>query len=262
MAKSPKERIDLLLVQLGLVASRERARRLIIAGQVLVDDQVVDKAGTRVAVDAAVRLKLPDHPYVGRGGVKLAGALDDFGIDPAGLRCLDVGSSTGGFTDCLLQRGAAFVTAVDVGSAQLAWKLRQDPRVQVFEQCDIRSLEAEARGEPASLTVVDVSFISLRLVLPAVLAHVRPGSPILVLFKPQFEVGRAGLAAGGVARDQAEVQRALGEVVAVIEHLECGLVSQAPCRITGARKGNQEHFLYLRAPDSIPLEHEPNAEAT
>jgi len=241
-----RTRIDQLLVERGLVASRDRARRLILAGQVLVDDRVVDKAGAAVAVDANIRLKVPDHPYVGRGGLKLEGALDDFDLDVAGLRCLDVGASTGGFTDCLLQRGAAHVVATDVGSNQLAWKLRQDPRVSCHEKTDARSLTPDLVGEPVDLCVVDVSFISLRLVLPSVRPLLAEGAPILALVKPQFEVGRDRVGKGGRVQDDALRQAAVDAVGAEALALGFEEVGRHDSRLEGAKAGNREVFLLVR----------------
>jgi len=241
-----RTRIDQLLVERGLAASRDRARRLILAGQVLVDDRVVDKAGTTVASDASIRLKVPDHPYVGRGGLKLEGALDDFQLDVTGLRCLDVGASTGGFTDCLLQRGASHVVATDVGSNQLAWKLRQDPRVSCHEKTDARALTPDLVGEPVDLCVVDVSFISLRLILPSVRPLLAEGAPILALVKPQFEVGREHVGKGGRVQDDG-LRRAAVDAVAS-EALELGFeeVARQDSRLEGAKAGNREVFLLVR----------------
>ena len=189
----------------GLVESRERAQRLIRAGQVLVEEQVMDKPGTRVDREAAIRLRAT-LPYVSRGGQKLEAALAGFGIDVAGVVALDVGASTGGFTDCLLQHGAARVYAVDVGYGQLAWKLRRDPRVVVLERTNIRYLES--LPEPVALATVDVSFISLELVLPVVIGLLKPRGEIAALIKPQFEAGREQVGKGGVVRDPA-VHRAI-----------------------------------------------------
>lgn len=193
-----KRRLDVLLVERGLAESRERAQSLIRAGAVLVDDQPVDKPGTRVPSNAVLRLR-ETLPYVSRGGLKLQAALDTFGIDVTGLVAVDVGASTGGFTDCLLQRGAARVYAVDVGYGQLAWSLRQDPRVVVMERTNVRYLEA--LPEPVDLATVDVSFISLELVLPAVMRLLKPGGRVIALIKPQFEAGREQVGKGGVVRD-------------------------------------------------------------
>ena len=235
----------MLLVEQGLAASRDRAKRLLLAGKVLVDDVPVDKAGTRVSVEAAIRLRGADHPYVGRGGLKLAGALADLGIDPAARRCLDVGASTGGFTDCLLQAGAAEVVAVDVGTNQLHWRLRQDPRVLVHEQTDVRALTPEMVGD-VGLVVIDASFIGLRLVLEPVAALVAPGAEVVALVKPQFEVGREQIARGGVVRDDAARLAAVDGVSESARQLGFDEVGRVECRLPGARAGNREVFLHLR----------------
>jgi 23S rRNA (cytidine1920-2'-O)/16S rRNA (cytidine1409-2'-O)-methyltransferase len=244
-----KQRIDLLLVERGLAASRDRAQRLILAGQVLVDDRVVDKAGTRVHDDAAIRLRVPDHPYVSRGGLKLEGALVDLEVDPTGLRCLDVGASTGGFTDCLLQRGAAHVVAVDVGTNQLAWRVRQDPRVTSYEQTDIRALTVEQLaplGGPIDLVVIDASFISLRLLLPPLSPLLEPGARLVALVKPQFEVGRDQVGRGGVVKDDALRDSAVQAVSVVARDQGFELVARSDSRVAGARSGNREVFLLAR----------------
>jgi len=204
-----KDRLDALLVLRGLADTRARAQALIRAGDVQVAGQRVDKPGTRVAAGAEITVRAPP-PYVGRGGFKLAAALDAFGVDPHGWVCLDVGASTGGFTDALLQRGAARVYAVDVGRAQLAWKLRTDPRVVTMERTDIRDIAA--LPEPIQLATVDVSFISLTKVLPAVQALLGPAGTVIALVKPQFEAGRGQVPRGGVVRDP-EVHRAVLEAV-------------------------------------------------
>src|SRR5688500_16421446 len=198
-----RQRLDQLLVARGLAPSRERARALILAGKVLVAGQPATKAGAPVADDAEVALREEDHPYVSRGALKLVKGLDAFGIDPAGAACLDIGASTGGFTDVLLRRGAAKVYAIDVGYGQLAWSLRQDPRVVVLERENVRAIDLEKVPEPCELAVIDVSFISLLLVLPRVTELLRApgGKPIVALIKPQFEAGREHVGKGGVVRD-------------------------------------------------------------
>jgi len=237
-------RIDRLLVERGLVPNRELARRLVMAGEVLVGDRPVTKPGAEVADDAALRLRTPASPYASRGGEKLAGALDAFGIDPTGLLALDVGASTGGFTDCLLRRGARGVIAVDVGYGQLAWKLQQDPRVTVIDRTNARHLEPGQLPEPADLATVDVSFISLAKVLPAVAACVRPGGAVVALVKPQFEVGRSRVGKGGVVRDDAARADAVAAVRAAAEAL--GLVVQGEAEsVLPGPKGNREVFLWL-----------------
>ena len=243
-----KTRLDALLVARGLAATRERARALILAGQVRVEPPSAKagtplKAGTMVADDAVVSLATPDHPYVGRGGLKLAHALDAIAIDPRGYVALDVGASTGGFTDVLLQRGAARVVALDVGHNQLAWSLRTDPRVVVLEKVNARTLTADRLGPDAphtfDLITIDVSFISLRLVLPALVPLLAPGGRIVALVKPQFEAGRDDVGAGGIVRDPAVHARVVAEVIAEAERL--GLVHHrtTPSPIEGA-EGNRE----------------------
>jgi len=198
--RPPRQRLDVLLVDRGLQESREKAQRAIMAGLVSVAGQRVDKPGTRVAVDAAVELQQGER-YVGRGGFKMEGALAGFSIHPEGWVCLDVGASTGGFTDCLLQHGAARVYAVDVGHSQLDWKIRSDPRVVAIEKVNCRYLSAAEVGELVDLLVADVSFISLTLILPAALDRVKPGGMAVVLIKPQFELKREEVGRGGVVRD-------------------------------------------------------------
>lgn len=194
-------RADLLLVERGLVESRAKAQALILAGLVLSDTKRIDKAGDLLSEDAPLTVKGQDHPWVSRGGLKLVEGLDRFGIDPADMVCLDVGASTGGFTDVLLTRGARRVYAVDVGHGQLAWKLRQDERVVVLERTNARHLTSEQVPEPVDLVVCDASFIGLSTVLPAPLALARPGARLVALIKPQFEVGKGRVGKGGVVRD-------------------------------------------------------------
>ena len=241
-----KARLDLVLVDLGLAPSRERARALILAGQVTIDGQVVSKAGAPVKADARVELAVPDHPYVGRGGVKLAGALDAFALDPRGRRALDVGASTGGFTDVLLQRGAESVIAVDVGRGQLDWKLRTDPRVLVRDGVNARALTPEDVPHAVSLVVIDVAFISLRHILPALPPFLTPGADVIALVKPQFEAGRDEVGKHGIVSDPAVHDAVIARVTEAAAG--CGLtrVAMAPSAITGAT-GNQEFFLHLRA---------------
>jgi len=240
-----KERLDKLLVDRGLAESRERAQRLVMAGLVFAGDARLDKPGARIAADAALEIRGEDHPYVSRGGVKLAGALDALGLDVRGLTALDVGASTGGFTDCLLQRGARRVYAVDVGYGQLAWRLREDPRVVSLERTNVRTLARDAVPEPVDLATVDASFISLRLVLPAVAALLPAGRTIVALVKPQFEVGRGRVGAGGVVRDPALHAEVLAELqrVAAGHGLSTDALLESP--LTGPA-GNREFFLALR----------------
>ena len=232
-------RLDRLLVERGLVPSRERAQRLIMAGDVLVDDHVVSKAGTDVAEDAVVRLRAAASAYASRGGEKLAGALDMFGLDLTDRIVVDVGASTGGFTDVCLRRGARRVIAVDVGYGQLAWSLRQDPRVTVLDRTNARSLEAAMLPATPDVAVVDVSFISLTIVLPAVVRVLAPAGQIVALVKPQFEVGKGEVGKGGVVRDPAKRAAAvlsvrdamarLGFAMRDIEHLLNVAKAQPDC---------------------------------
>lgn len=204
MAEKPKnQRLDVALVERGLAESRARAQAFIMAGLVYRDTQRLDKASVMVAPDDAVTVKGRDHPWVSRGGVKLAHGLSHFGLDPAGGICLDVGASTGGFTDVLLTNGAAKVYAVDVGHGQLDWKLRNDPRVIVLERTNARNLTAELIPDPIDAVVCDASFIGLRTVLPAAMTLAKPGAFLIALIKPQFEVGKNQVGKGGVVRDPA-----------------------------------------------------------
>ena len=241
-----KPRLDVVLVDRGLAPSRERARALILAGQVTIDGQVVSKAGAPVRTDACVALAVPDHPYVGRGGLKLAGALDAFAIDPSGRRALDIGASTGGFTDVLLQRGAASVIAIDVGRGQLDWRLRRDPRVLVHEGVNARILTADDVPHAVSLVVIDVAFISLRHILPALPPFLDAAADVVALVKPQFEAGRSEVGKHGIVSDPAVHDAVIARVTEAAA--ACGLarVAMAPSAITGAT-GNQEFFLHLRA---------------
>jgi len=239
-----KIRLDALLVERALSESRTRAQSLILAGRVLVDDVPVEKPGTQVCADAALRVRGTTRVFVSRGGEKLAGALSDLALDPRGLDCLDVGASTGGFTDCLLQHGARRVVAVDVGYGQLHSKLRADPRVRVLERTHARELTSEQLGAPVDLVTVDVSFISLRLVLPALRA-LAPGAEFLVLVKPQFEVGKAQVEKGGVVRDEAKRAQAVASVRACAEGLGLEAAGEVESRLAGP-KGNREVFVRLR----------------
>jgi 23S rRNA (cytidine1920-2'-O)/16S rRNA (cytidine1409-2'-O)-methyltransferase len=209
-----RERLDKLLLDRGLVASRERARSLIMTGGVLVRGQPETKPGTMVDPAAEITLRAEDHPYVSRGALKLVHGLDRFALDPAGVTALDIGASTGGFSDVLLRRGAARVYAIDVGYGQLAWSIRQDPRVVVLERENVRTIDLTLVPEPCGLAVIDVSFISLTLVLPRIreLLQPPPGKPIVALVKPQFEVGRELVGKGGVVRDPAARRGAVDKV--------------------------------------------------
>jgi 23S rRNA (cytidine1920-2'-O)/16S rRNA (cytidine1409-2'-O)-methyltransferase len=237
-------RLDQLLVQRGLCETRAKAQARILAGEVLVEDRPVTKAGTAVAEDALIRLRGEPLPFVSRGGLKLAGALDRWGIDPTGLVCFDAGSSTGGFTDCLLQRGAAKVYAVDVGTNQLHWKLRSDPRVISMEQVNLRTWEAAAISERCSLLVADLSFISLRLAIPPVLPSLLPGAEAVLLVKPQFEAGREDVGAGGIVRDPAVHRRVLVDTWAFFAGTDLRPLDLALSPIKGG-EGNSEFLLRL-----------------
>jgi 23S rRNA (cytidine1920-2'-O)/16S rRNA (cytidine1409-2'-O)-methyltransferase len=241
-------RLDALVVERGLAASRERARALILAGDVRVGGRPITKAGTAVPRDAEVTVAAPDHPYVGRGGLKLAHALDTFGVAVEGRLALDIGASTGGFTDVLLQRGAARVVALDVGHGQLDWKIRSDPRVDVIERVNARTLTA-ADLPPAltsfDLVTVDVSFISLRQILPALPPLLRPLADVVVLVKPQFEAGRAEVGKGGIVRDAVVHARVVEEVAAAADALGLGRAGTTDSPIAGM-EGNREFLLHLR----------------
>jgi 23S rRNA (cytidine1920-2'-O)/16S rRNA (cytidine1409-2'-O)-methyltransferase len=245
--QDPPLRLDQLLVQRGLFPSRERARRAVMAGVVEVGGRRVDKPGADVAEAERVEVLGPREPYVSRGGRKLAGALDHFAIDPAGWVCLDVGASTGGFTDCLLERGARRVYAVDVGYGQLDYRLRQDPRVVVMERVNARHLEAADLPEACRLAVLDLSFISLAKVVPAVLPHLAPGGLLLPLVKPQFEAGRGVVGKGGILRDEAVRRRVVAETAAGLAGLGLELVGVTESAVPGAG-GNLESFALLRKP--------------
>lgn len=241
-----KERLDLLVVARGLAASREQAQRLIMAGEVEVDGVRQDKPGRTVAHDAAITVRAA-LPYVSRGGLKLAAALDAFAFDVTGLVAADVGASTGGFTDCLLQRGAARVYAIDVGYGQLAWKLQTDPRVVVLDRTNVRHLDALPDGVLADLAVIDASFISLALVLPATLRLLTPDGQVIALIKPQFEAGAEQVGKGGVVRDPKVHRRVLVETCALAATLGLAVagltVSPAP-----GPAGNIEFLVWLRRP--------------
>jgi len=247
--KIKRQRLDTLLVEKGLVESREKARALILAGQVDVDGHGAAKAGTMVPVDADVRVIGPEHPWVSRGGIKLAHALEVFGIDATDAIALDIGASTGGFTDVWLQRGARHVIALDVGHSQLHWKIRSDPRVTVIENSNARHLkpgDLPDAGGPITRVSIDVSFISLRHIFPVLPALVAPGSIIVALVKPQFEAGRADVGKGGLVQDPVIHERVVAEATAAAA--EVGLKRQglADSPITGSH-GNREFLLHLRS---------------
>jgi 23S rRNA (cytidine1920-2'-O)/16S rRNA (cytidine1409-2'-O)-methyltransferase len=241
-----RERVDKRLVDLGLAESRTRAQALVMAGQVVVGDHVVDKPGALVPLDAEVRLKGEPLPYVSRGGLKLEKAITHFQLDVKGLDALDVGASTGGFTDCLLQHGAARVCAVDVGYGQLAWKLREDPRVTSIERVNARNLDPAQLPFQPQIAVCDVSFISLTLILPRLVEALGPGGrPIVALVKPQFEVGKDDVGKGGVVRDPTLRQAAVDKCVAAARALGCTVEGWVESPIRGPA-GNIEFLLYLK----------------
>ena len=246
MARKDDERIDRLIAAQGLAPSRERARALILAGRVIANGQRVDKPGTRVPRAAELRVKGGERRYVSRGGEKLEAALDAFAFDPTGHVVLDVGASTGGFTDCLLQRGARRVFAVDVGRNQLAWSLRQDPRVLSLERTNARTWAGAELDEPPTLVTIDVSFISIRLILPN-LQRLAPQAEILAMVKPQFEVGRELVGKGGVVRDDALRAQAADDVIAVAESLGWCCAGRFDSPVHGP-KGNREIFVRLVPP--------------
>ncbi len=257
--KVAKQRLDLLLVQRGLVETREQARRLVMAGEVTVDGQVQDKPGQAVPQTAELAVRAP-LPYVSRGGLKLAAALDDFALDVGGLVAIDVGASTGGFTDCLLQRGAAKVYAIDVGYGQLAWKLQTDPRVVVLDRTNVRYLEGLPGGELADLAVIDASFISLALVLPPSLRLLHPHGEVVALIKPQFEAGKDDVGKGGVVRDRRVHRRVLHETIEMAQGLGlivAGLtISPAP-----GPAGNIEFLIWLQKPGAATAAPDIDVEA-
>jgi 23S rRNA (cytidine1920-2'-O)/16S rRNA (cytidine1409-2'-O)-methyltransferase len=247
-------RLDQLVVERGLAPSRERARALILAGHVTVDDRPATKAGTAVDDQSAVALITPDHPYAGRGGLKLAHALDTFRIQVRGRECLDIGASTGGFTDVLLQRGAARVVALDVGHGQLDWKLRNDQRVVVIEHFNARHLTLADLPTAVDIVTIDVSFISLRQILPVVTPVLRPGADVVALVKPQFEAGRTEVKKG-IVRDATIHTRVLAEVVAAGAEVGLTRVASTPSPITG-QKGNIEFLVHFRISASASREGE------
>ena len=240
-----KERFDKLLVERGMVQSRERARALIMAGKVAVEGHRIDKPGVRVEVDAQLQIKEEGHPYVSRGGAKLEGALRAFEIDPKGMVVMDVGASTGGFTDCVLQKGAKKVYAVDVGYGQLAWKLQKDPRVVNLERRNIRYLPREEVQEEADLIVIDTSFISVEKFLPHLLGFLKRGGTILSLIKPQFEVGKREVGKGGVVRDKALHEKVVDRISNFSRGLGLKVLGVTESPLLGP-KGNREFFIYLK----------------
>ena len=239
-----KERLDVLLVSRGLSESREKAKATIMAGLVFVDNQRVDKAGTKLPVDVDITVKGNPIPYVGRGGLKLEKAMETFPIDLTGKTMMDIGASTGGFTDCALQRGAAKVFAVDVGYGQLAWKIRSDPRVVVMERTNIRYVTPEDLGEPLDLSVVDVSFISLKIVLPAIQKLLKPTGQVLCLIKPQFEAGKENVGKKGVVRDPAVHAQVLRDFTALAASLNLTIRNLTFSPVKGP-EGNIEFLAHL-----------------
>lgn len=242
-----KQRLDKLMVERGLTPSLEKAQALIMAGQVVVGDHTVDKSGHQVQNDADIRIKGDVLPYVSRGGLKLRKALDQFEVDVSGLVAIDVGASTGGFTDCLLQAGVIKVFAVDVGHGQLAWKLQQDSRVINIEKTNIRYLTPDQLVETPDLAVIDASFISLSKVLPATVALVKPGGRIIALIKPQFEVGKGEVGKGGIVRDPAAHQKVIDAVSHTAKTLGLSVEGLCESPITGA-DGNREFLILLDLP--------------
>ncbi len=242
MAQIKRLRLDVLLVERGLVESRQRAAALVLAGKVLVEGHKAHKAGQRVSPDATLEVVDDDETYVSRGGVKLAGALEAFSLEVDGLVAMDVGASTGGFTDCLLRRGAKTVYAVDVGYGQLAWHLRQDSRVVVLERCNIRYLTHEQVPELVDLVVIDISFISLKKVIPKVLDFLKTGSRLLALIKPQFEVGRGQVGKGGVVRDPRQHRQVVVDLEAFCRGQGLEVEGVAESSLLGP-KGNREFFI-------------------
>ena len=244
MNKGKKARIDQTLVERGFFASRERAQRAIMAGEVRVGDRVFAKAAELIEIDAPISIVQPPQ-FASRGALKLGGALDFFGVEVKGKTALDIGSSTGGFTDCLLQRGAAKLFAVDVGHGQLAWKLRNDPRVTVMEKVNARFLSRDDIPEVADLCVIDVSFISLTLILPRAFELIAPEGMILALIKPQFELQRKDVGRGGIVREPALHEKAQQKIVKFVEEANYHVVGLVPSTITGT-DGNQEFFICIR----------------
>jgi 23S rRNA (cytidine1920-2'-O)/16S rRNA (cytidine1409-2'-O)-methyltransferase len=239
-----RERLDKLLIDRGLVPSRESGRARILAGEVLVDERPVTKAGTLVNADAAIRLKSQPAPYASRGGAKLAHALAAFHLDVSSKVALDVGASTGGFTDCLLQHGAARVIAVDVGYGQLDWKLRNDPRVVVLEKTNVRYLDISRLPCPAEFATIDVSFISLKLVLPVVRRLLAPAATVVALIKPQFEVGKGRVGKGGVVRSGEDHRRVIDDIAACAAALGFAVHGVIESPLLGP-KGNKEFLIHL-----------------
>lgn len=241
--KSGKIRLDRLILERGLVDSRERGQALIIAGQVLANGQKLDKSGALVPEDAEIRILGERLPYVSRGGLKLESALREFGVAVAGRTAIDVGASTGGFTDCLLQHGCGKVYAVDVGYGQIAWKLRQDPRVVVIERTNIRTMDPSLIPAPVDIVVIDASFISLEKILPSIMHFLGPRSDLIALIKPQFEVGKGLVGKGGIVRDETARAAAVEKVKAFFQETGFEVRGLIPSPITG-QDGNVEYLIY------------------
>jgi len=239
-----KKRLDLLVVEKGLAASRPRAKALIMAGKIYVNGQLIDKPGSPLSPSAVITRKGQDLPYVSRGGLKLEKALQEFEIHVDGWTCLDVGASTGGFTDCLLKHGAGMVYAVDVGYGQFAWELRNDPRVVLIERTNIRHLPPATIPSPVDLVVIDVSFISLKIVVPAVLKFLKKGSMITALIKPQFEVGKGLVGKGGVVKDPEQHRSVLKALATFFKGLDFTVQAPVPSPIKGP-KGNTEFLMVM-----------------
>jgi 23S rRNA (cytidine1920-2'-O)/16S rRNA (cytidine1409-2'-O)-methyltransferase len=240
-----KKRLDIKLVETGTAQSRERAKSLIMAGRVIVNGKICDKSGMLVSGDDTIALKGKDIPFVSRGGIKLESALTSFNIDISGSVCLDVGASTGGFTDCLLRHGAKQVIAVDVGYGQMAWNLRKDPRILVIERTNIRYLPCEAVPEPVDFVTIDVSFISLKIVVPAVLKFMKTDGSIIALIKPQFEVGKGKVGKGGIVRDASMHNEVIENLSAFFAENGLKIEGVIPSPVTGP-KGNREFLIYMK----------------
>jgi 23S rRNA (cytidine1920-2'-O)/16S rRNA (cytidine1409-2'-O)-methyltransferase len=243
--KNSKIRLDKLLVEREISPTRERAKALILSGSVIVGENRIDKASTLVPRNAGIRIKGQDNPYVSRGGLKLKGALTEFGVNVAGFVALDIGASTGGFTDCMLQEGARKVYAVDVGYGQLAWKLRNDERVVVFEKTNIRYFSGSGIDDEIDIATIDASFISLKLVIPATLRLLKKGTVILALIKPQFEAGRGEVGKGGVVKDPDIHKRVVDEIDEFCQELGLNVLGTCESPLLGPA-GNKEFFIYVK----------------
>ncbi len=246
--KNPRVRLDRLLVERGMALSRERAKAFILSGAVLVEEESISKVGTLVRRGSQIRIKGDDNPYASRGGIKLKGVIAEFDISVRDMVALDVGASTGGFTDCLLQEGAGHVYAVDVGYGQLAWKLRSDPRVTLFERTNIRYFSGEVITETIDIATIDVSFISLKLVLPIVADIIRRGALVLALIKPQFEAGRDKIGKKGVVRDETVHRKVCDDIALFAGTVNLRVEGTCESPITGPA-GNREFFLYAKKID-------------